>query len=375
MRVVVDYRPALRARSGVGEYVHQAARAFAAAYPTDQITLFTSSWKDRPDPNLLAECRGARVSDHRVPVAALNFAWHRLEWPPVERMIGSDFDVAFSPHPLLMPARRAAQVVMIHDLDFLRHPERTAREVRRDYPRFARPHAARAARVIVPSAYTAAQVVAELGVARERVVVCPPGVPDWPAPADSGFDPRGYVLFVGTLEPRKNLGRLLDGYGRLRARTPNVPPLVIAGRPGADARTSLDAIARPPLRGHVEYRGYVPQEERQRMYAGARVLVLPSLEEGFGMPALEAMSLGIPVVVSDRGALPALVGDAGLLVDPEDVESIVAALDRVLGDDSTAQTMSRRGLARSSGFQWTNTAAALRDAFQLAIDARRLSPP
>jgi glycosyltransferase involved in cell wall biosynthesis len=150
---------------------------------------------------------------------------------------------------------------------------------------------------------------------------------------------------------------------------------VIAGRPGADARTSLDAIARPPLRGHVEYRGYVPQEERQRMYAGARVLVLPSLEEGFGMPALEAMSLGIPVVVSDRGALPALVGDAGLLVDPEDVESIAAALDRVLGDDSTAQTMSRRGLARSSGFQWTNTAAALRDAFQLAIDARRLSPP
>jgi glycosyltransferase involved in cell wall biosynthesis len=111
------------------------------------------------------------------------------------------------------------------------------------------------------------------------------------------------------------------------------------------------------------------------MYAGARVLVLPSLEEGFGMPALEAMSLGIPVVVSDRGALPALVGDAGLLVDPEDVESIAAALDRVLGDNSTAQTMSRRGLARSSGFQWTNTAAALRDAFQQAIAARRLSPP
>ena len=177
MRIVVDYRPALRARSGVGEYVHQTARALALRYPDDSLTLFTSSWKDRPEPAVAFACPGARVSDHRFPVNVLNFAWHQLEWPSIELVTHSQYDVAFSPHPLLLPTRHAAQVVMVHDLDFLRHPERTAREIRRDYPRLARPHARRASRVIVPSQYTAAEVVDRLGVSRQRVVVCPPGAP------------------------------------------------------------------------------------------------------------------------------------------------------------------------------------------------------
>jgi len=128
MRIIVDYRPALRARSGVGEYVHQTARALALRYPDDSLTLFTSSWKDRPEPGAASACPGARVSDHLFPVSVLNFAWHRLEWPSIELVTHRRYDVAFSPHPLLLPTRHAAQVVMVHDLDFLRHPERTQRE-------------------------------------------------------------------------------------------------------------------------------------------------------------------------------------------------------------------------------------------------------
>src|SRR5262245_4548333 len=116
MRILVDYRPALRARTGVGEYIRQLVHAYTAVFP-DEMTVFTSSWKDRPSPTTSAELR-AHVIDRRVPVGVLNYLWHRLEWPPVEAMAGRA-DVVHAAHPLLIPSRRAAQVVTIHDLFFL----------------------------------------------------------------------------------------------------------------------------------------------------------------------------------------------------------------------------------------------------------------
>jgi len=369
VRVVVDYRPALRARSGVGEYVHQVACAFARRYPSDSLTLFTSSWKDRPEPSLALTCPGAHISDHRVPVAVLNYAWHRFEWPAVEFLTRRRFEVAFSPHPLLLPARDAAQVVMVHDLDFLRHPERTEREIKRDYPRLARAHTRRAARVVVPSPYTAREVVDQLGVSERRVAVCPPGAPEWREPPGV-LAVDGYVLFIGTLEPRKNVAGLLDAYGRLLARRPTIPKLVLGGGAPPEAQRWLESIRRPPLAGHVEYIGYVRDEDRQRVYNSARVVVLPSHEEGFGMPALEAMSLGIPVIVSRRGNLPELVGDAGALVEPDDVESIVDALERIVSDDDLAMTLSARARERARPFRWQRTAEAVRQVFDEVVRER-----
>jgi glycosyltransferase involved in cell wall biosynthesis len=370
MRVIVDYRPALRARSGAGEYVHHAMRAFARRYPGDPLTLFTSSWKDRPDSGLASLGPAVRVSDHRLPVSLLNFAWHRLEWPPVERIARGLFDVAFSPHPLLLPARAAAQIVTVHDLDFMRHPERSEREIARDYPRLAPGHARRARRVVVPSRYTARAVIERFDVPEGRVAVCPPGVPEWRESAERPFAADGYILFVGTLEPRKNVGGLLDAYGRLLARRPNAPKLLIAGKAGPDADRWLQAIAQPPLAGRVEALGYVSDADRQQVYSGARMLVLPSFEEGFGMPALEAMSLGVPVIAARRGNLPDLVGGAGALVDPEDVESIVAAFEALLRDDGSAEAAGRRGIERSRRFSWERTAEALHNAFTAALEER-----
>ena len=131
MRILVDYRPALRARTGVGEYIRQLVQAYTATH-RDEVTLFTSSWKDRPTPTLGAELRAA-VVDRRVPVSVLNYLWHRREWPPVELLAGR-VDVVHAAHPLLIPSRHAAQVVTIHDLFFLDHPERVRDEIRRDYP-------------------------------------------------------------------------------------------------------------------------------------------------------------------------------------------------------------------------------------------------
>jgi glycosyltransferase involved in cell wall biosynthesis len=176
---------------------------------------------------------------------------------------------------------------------------------------------------------------------------------------------------MGTLEPRKNVGALLDAYALVRERMPSAPPLVLAGRSGPHAGEWLTRLSRPPLAGHATHLGYVPDADRERVYAEARVVVLPSLDEGFGLPALEAMSAGVPVVVSNRGSLPEVVGAAGTLVDPNDVEGLASALIRLLSDDEAAARAGAAGLERARDFTWGAAAATLHRAYTDAVERRR----
>lgn len=372
MKILVDYRPALRARTGVGEYMHEIVKAYTAAH-ADDVAVFTSSWKDRPAADT-ADRLHARVVDRRVPVRVLNLLWHRLQWPPVEVLAGP-LDVVHAAHPLMIPSRRAARVVTVHDLYFLDHPERTGAEIRRDYPALTARHARAAEAVITPSEYTKHQVVTRLGVAADRVYACPFGAPSW---RRLGREPNvpadGYFLFVGTLVPRKNLPTLLDAYQRLLQSMPAAPRLVIAGAPTVDATPWLQRLAAAPLAGHVDHVGYVAEDHRERLYAGARALVMPSLDEGFGVPALEAMSAGVPVIASNRGALTEVVGTAGTLLNPEDADGFAAAMARAASDDMWATAQGTAGLARAASFTWRSTALRLREAYLDAVLRRRRPP-
>jgi glycosyltransferase involved in cell wall biosynthesis len=368
MRILVDYRAALRARTGVGESIHALIRAYQAAYH-DDVVLFSSSWKDRLDPRIGMELH-ARVVDRRVPVRVLNYLWHRVSWPPAELLAGP-IDVVHASHPLLIPARSAAQIVTVHDLFFLSNPERTRAEIRRDYPALAADHARRADAVITPSLYTRDLVASQFGVEPDRIHVCSPGAPTWRALGRGPNIPdHGYVLFIGTLEPRKNVGVLLDAFERLAARMRPVPQLILAGSVTPDSRTWLDRITRPPLSGHVRHLGYVSVKERESLLAGARLLVMPSLDEGFGLPALEAMSAGVPVVSSNRGSLPEVVGDAGVLFEPDDADALAAAIERLVCDNAWAEGRARAGLVRAQMFTWGATAARLRAAYVAAVSRR-----
>lgn len=391
MRVLIDYRPALRERSGSGEYTHQLIKALLASAgvaggPSSlELTVFSSSWKDRL--TATPDLAGTAIVDHRVPVGLLNLAWHRLGWPPAETLAGGAYDVVHSPHPLLMPSRNAAQVITIHDVNFLTHPERTRAEIRRDYPVLARAHAQRADAVLVPSVYTAGEVERRLGVPRQRMVICPPGAPDWMPLQQAPKD--GYVLFFSTLEPRKNVGGLLDAYERLidsvgardhrgggeERRASPVPELLLAGRATDEAQPWLDRINRAPLRGAVRHVGYVDANNRRALYAGARLLVQPSFDEGFGMAVLEAMSLGIPVVAANRGSLPEVLHGAGLLVDPDQPADIARAIARLLDDDELAASCAAKGIARAGTFRWSETASRVYDGYLTAIDRRRARTP
>ena len=361
MRILLDYRPALRQRTGVGHYVHELAAAMLPRLvPGESLALFSSSWKDRLEPRVLP---GATVVDVRIPVRLLNLAWHRLEWPSVERFAGA-VDVAHSTHPLLLPSReRAIKVVTVYDLDFLDHPGRTRAEIRRDYPPLAPMHAQRADLVVVISEHTAREVRNRLGVAAERIVLCRPGAP--PASDAPRPDRPGPILFVGTIEPRKNLPTLFAAYEALVARNPAAPPLVLAGGAVEQSEEILGSLrARAALAGRVEYRGYVSDAERQALYASASMLVLPSFQEGFGMPAVEAMQAGVPVIASTGGALPEVVGTAGITVDPADVPGFSAAMERLLADPVERQRRIETGREQARLFSWTASAATLLEAYR-----------
>lgn len=373
MRILLDYRPALRQRTGVGEYVHQLAKALLAdpPAPADALTLFSSSWSDRMN---TADLPGATMADRRVPVRLLNYAWHRWGWPTVEQLTGGTFDVVHAAHPIRLPSRSAAQVVTVHDLDFLRHPERTRAEIRRDYPQLAPAHIREADGVIAVSASTAADIESLTGRRASTVTIAPLGRPDWPRrdaePAD------GVLLFFGTLEPRKNVGGLLDAYAHLLTRRAAqgraTPRLVLAGGPGADADALIARTQGDDLRGHVEVTGYIAPDARLATYSRALALVMPSHTEGFGLPALEAMTVGVPVVAASRGALPEVLGGAGVLCDASDPAALSAALESVITSQAQRDQMREAGWRRALDFSWAHTASRTREAWAHAVSAAKV---
>jgi glycosyltransferase involved in cell wall biosynthesis len=373
VRILIDYRPALRQRSGVGEYIVRLLHALVSVKaPGDQLAIFSSSWKDRVERRDLE--RGVEVIDRRIPVRVLNRLWYQREWPVIEQLAGG-FDVVHAATPVLIPARRAAQVVTVYDLDFLSHPEWTWAEMRRDYGRLVQQHTLRADHVIVISAFTAGEVHQRLGVPMSRITVCRPGAPPWTPRATAPAPGEGYILFVGTLEPRKNVGGLLEAYSQLVQRRPDAPRLILAGREIPFSKPWLEAIARPPLSGKATHLGYVADHEREALYKGASLVVLPSFNEGFGLPVLEAMTVGVPVIAAARGALPEVLGDAGLLVDPDDPEALSAAMERMLTDSTLARVSAASGVRRTRLFDWTSSAQALRGAYDEAASFRAQRRP
>jgi glycosyltransferase involved in cell wall biosynthesis len=250
-------------------------------------------------------------------------------------------------------------VATFHDL-FVMTGEYSSPEFRARFTAQARQAAERSDRIVAVSAFTAAQVAGLLKVEPSRIRVIPHGVRQ-PAQLPNLRDAPGtnalresaprenLVLFVGAIQKRKNVARLVQAFERLPASW----SLVLAGsNEGYGAAEELHAVEQSPRRADIEVRGYVSAAELDSLYSRAGIFAFPSLDEGFGMPVLEAMAHRVPVVTSSRSALPEVAGDAALLVDPEDVDALGDALLRLASDESLAQEMTRRGLERARKFTW-----------------------
>jgi glycosyltransferase involved in cell wall biosynthesis len=301
--------------------------------------------------------------------------WDQVALPAALRR--DAVEVFLSPYykrPLVAPC---PVVVTIHDVFFIGYPGRSRPVYDAGMTRLARLYARGAAAIIADSEHSRRAIVARLGIAAERIAVIPVGlgsefVPATPTAAQRaryGLGPR-YALYVGNFLPHKNLPRLLRAWAALAAPLRAAHRLVLAG--GATAgRPALEALAVSlGLAEGVVFAGGVDDADLPALYGGAAVVVLPSLEEGFGLPALEAMACGAPVVASRRGALPEVVGDAGLLVDPEDEGALAAALTRVLDGELDRATVARRGLARAGIFTPERTAGRVVDLLQATAGAR-----
>ncbi|MBI2297444.1 MAG: glycosyltransferase family 4 protein [Armatimonadetes bacterium] len=297
---------------------------------------------------------------HTLP-ARPGWLWTQLAWPRLMRREGAALGLAQYLVPSFAPC---PTVAVIHDVSFLPHPEwflpRPRRIMRVLIPLAAR----RATAIVTGSEHAAGEIVRHIGVPHRKVHVCPYAAGPQYRPADRaeaaacaaryGLEGR-FVLAVGLIQPRKNLARLLAAFAALDGRHHDVK-LAIVGRTGWQVEAVQAQVAALEVSERVVFCGAVPDEDLPRLYGACAVFCYPSLYEGFGLPPLEAMACGAPVVASGTTSIPEVVGDAGVLVDPLDVGSLAGGLNRVLGDPALAEELGRKGIERAAGFSWRRCA-------------------
>jgi len=377
VRITLDFTSALGDRTGVGTYTRELVRALLAR--TDlRLAVHTCrrpGWHGRMERLLLGAPRRWEARPNRlVPHGLLLEAERLAGLPPAEAVFGAT-DVFHGTNFLAPPCRRAHAVITVHDLAFLSHPDEAP--VEHHYERYVRAAADRAARVIAVSEATRRDVIDLLGVPPERVHVVPEGAPrELPALPPTEFGaflrrlgiPDRYLLFVGTVEPRKNLARLVRAYVRAADDLPGGTALVLAGRPGWHMAGTLAAVRKARRSRPVILTGFVPERVRNSLLAGALAFVYPSLHEGFGLPVLEAFAAGTPVLTADSSALPEVAGDAAIAVDPRDEAAIRDGLIRIAGDEPLRHSLAERGRARARLFTWDRAAEETLRVYEAAMD-------
>lgn len=363
-------------KGGAYRYGLELLRRLPAACPADwEISLYFNFVRAAHAAKLEETCQLTGISRRvvsRVPPQLLRAARAPAEWT------GGRHDLFHGPFDLVPPTRRAARVVTIHDLAFLRAPEGLPAAWIRDRQRTVPPSARRAHRVITVSEFSRRDIIERLGVAEARVVAIHHGIgPEFAPARDRAADLArlaqrygvrpGFLLQLGTLQPNKNVEGLCAAFQLLR-RDGFPGQLVLAGAPG----WLFDEMwARIVARGHdagVVRTGFVDEEDIPRLYRACDAFALVSFLEGFGIPVLEAMASGVPVVAADACSLPEVAGDAGLLCDPHEPEAIAAALRRALASGPERERRIAHGRAWAARFSWEASAAAHARAYREALE-------
>lgn len=368
MRVCVDATPLLGHRTGVGRYVESLVRELPAAGGVDlELTATAFTWRGLDDLGA-ALPPGVVPRGRRAPARVLQQLWSHVDWPPAE-LVSGNADVFHGTNFVLPPVRSAEGVVTIHDLSFLRAPH-TVDAASLRYRQLVPRSVDRARVICTPSHSVAEEVTTEYRISPDRIVVTPLGVdPLWLRVDKPSIEwlaahgmPETYLLFVGTLEPRKDLPTLLRAYRRLGSDLgTEVPPLVLVGPQGWGPALETAGIER----GSVITPGYLDDDELRPIIAGASALVLPSLYEGFGLPPLEAMACGTPVIVSHLPVFAEVLGDHARLFPVGDADALAAAIIQTLADAGPTSSEARR--AHAATWTWRACAEATLTAYLRAM--------
>ena len=340
---------------------YQRYEAFVTSVPTD-IRLSTT-------PNFHCSAVGAAFVK-----PSLRILWEQLLQPAVLARRPPDLIHALG--YALPLAWRGRSAITICDLSFVRYPSLFNRSNAIYLATMARLSARKATAVLTISESTRRDVINLFGVPAERVVTTYCGVSDHFKPVpESELEafrahenlPRDFLLYIGTIEPRKNLAGLINAYAAYQAGSSSPMPLVLGGGRGWQDQEVFDLVKQLGLEEHVRFPGYIPADDLASWYSAATTFIYPSRYEGFGLPVAEAMACGTPVITSSVSSLPEVVGEAGLLIDPEDIAGLAAAIMRITSDSDLRRTLSLAGQQRAARFRWQQTAAETAAVYERVI--------
>jgi glycosyltransferase involved in cell wall biosynthesis len=362
-----------QAPGGIATYIRNLVPALVRRDPSLDVKLFHARFASNEPPERWV--RGFWVEELSGSIRSLYPRWDLFGRPALPPSLRTA-DLVHAPNPAAVPpvADRQRLVVTVHDLAFEYHPSMFARDWRVLYRLGLRAAIKRAHAIVTPSRSTAEDLVSRTDVDPQRLYVVPlaaslPATAADPAPTLSKLRiPQPYVLFVGTLEPRKNLVRLVRAYRRVAAT--GVPhALVLVGAMGFRPEPLMRELAlRGP--GEIVLTGHVPEADLDALYRGATVFAYPSLYEGFGLPVVEAMTRGVPIVTSNTSSLPDVAGDAGLTVNPRSVRELAQALEHLLTDPEAAGRLSALGRRQAERFSWDETARMTLEIYERTMGAK-----
>lgn len=362
MHIGIDIRPVLFTRAGISRYTAELAKALVSVDKVNRYSLLTSKrtgllWHKNSNGHELIL---------RLPQRwkALRVIWESALLPAATAALGIDL-VHFC-RSAAPAVRLTKTVVTIHDLAAFRPEPFLIETARKEFKEAISMASKRADLIITPSESTKADLISHLSVPEKKIRVIPEGVSAnfriledveiifWvKAKYTGGLD---YIMCCGTLEPRKNYAALVKAYARLKAKIGFDLKLLVVGQKGWRYDDIFEEVERHNLAADVIFADYVPEEELIALYNGASVFICPSLYEGFGLPIIEAMACGAPVVASNLSSLPEVAGGAAILVDPLDFDEMASAIGRCLTDQDLRGDLTRRGFERVKSLSWESTA-------------------
>ncbi len=385
MRIALDYNAALRQNAGIGRYTRELVRAFLRLQTGDELVLVYAA-RDLPPDHWglrgLQELQAEFPQVHAAPIPLserwLTILWQRARLPlPVEHWTGP-VNLVHAPDFVLPPVKRAPALLTVHDLTFRIHPETAFANLRRYLDQAVPRSLQRATHVLADSESTKRDLQRLMQVPESKITVLYPGVGKHfkretdPARLETIRAkhklPERFLFFMGTLEPRKNLVRLIEAFEQVSSGTaPDTLQLVLGGKPGW---LSDQIVARAGSTPGVRMLGPLDEADLPALYTLAAATVYPSLYEGFGFPVLESLGCGTPVLTSDTSSLPEVAGDLAVLVDPASVKSIADGIKRLLNEPALTTAARQRGPEQAAHFSWDTAAAQLYRMYQAVAQAR-----
>jgi len=364
MKIGIDLRPFLRHETGVGTYIKNLLFSLSNIDMENDYYLFSSSLKQRFSASKIPIINKMHFRDFHYPVKLLNFFWYRLGWPPLDSFFKTELDLTHSPTPLICPTK-GKTIITIHDLFFMDFPYMANREARKFFYKNIHKSLQASDGVIVVSNCIKKQILDRFEINKEKIKVIYHGV-DSEFTSDISLEEiknfrRSHsllsrvIVFVGAMDPRKNLLNLIKAFKIVHSKQTDVS-LVIAGRRGRDYLALKKAVKNNDLQSWVKILDYLSLRELKRLYRVGTIFAFPSYCEGFGLPLLEAMISEMPVVASNRTALPEIAGEAALYFNPEKPEEIAAALLKLLENNGLREKFIELGKKRAKEFDWGKTA-------------------